>query len=175
MPAAGGFSFPGANSHHSGAKRLYNIVGRPKAERVPRRRRVFCPGAKRPQSGAKRLFYCPPQAGFHSAEAECFARLRRGFCPGAKRLHSGAKRLYDIDCRPKAEKILPAAGGFLAPRGTLHPDGRRPVGFREPFGEVEGLRMGGRRAIYADVAKLLVSIYQNQNALLCFSLIVSYF
>ena len=42
--------------------------------------------------------------------------------------------MFDIDCRPKAEKILPDAGGFLAPRGTLHPDSRRPVGCCEPQG-----------------------------------------
>ena len=35
------FSFPGAKSPQSSAKHLYNIVGRLKAERVPRRRRFF--------------------------------------------------------------------------------------------------------------------------------------
>ena len=38
-----------------GAKRLYNTDGRPKVKHVPRRRPVSCPGAKRPQSSAKRL------------------------------------------------------------------------------------------------------------------------
>merc|ERR1739842_142923 len=38
---------------------------RPKAEGFARRKRAFC-------SGAKRLCYCPPKAGFHSAEGRRF-------------------------------------------------------------------------------------------------------
>ena len=38
---------------------------RPKADGFARRRRALC-------SGAKRLCYCPPKAGFHSAEGRRF-------------------------------------------------------------------------------------------------------
>ena len=57
-------------------------------------------------------------------KAELFARRWRALCPGAKRPWSGAK-------------LFPPAVACLAPLGTKHPDGRRPVGCPEPFGEAE--------------------------------------
>ena len=45
--------------------RRRRVSVRPKAECFARRRRAHCPGAKR-------LCYCPPKAGFHSAEGRRF-------------------------------------------------------------------------------------------------------
>ena len=65
---------------------------RPKAELFARRRRALCPGAKR-------LCYCPPYAGFSSAErtkAERFARRMRVF----------------VRARNALSVLLPAGVGF---------------------------------------------------------------
>ena len=55
------------------------------------------PGAKRPDSGAKRLYNTVGRP-----KAERVPRRRRVFCPGAKRPQSGAKRLF----------YLPPQAGF---------------------------------------------------------------